>query len=93
MASGHVHRTQSPNTWQHRPSLQRVDSSCQLGAVHTWHIAAELYVRCHGSYRGISGRDATRPKSTRLTHMRHGGLRLLLRGVSFKFHFACRKFL
>jgi hypothetical protein len=35
MASGHVNRTQRPNTWLHRPSLQREDSSWQLGAVHT----------------------------------------------------------
>jgi hypothetical protein len=39
MASGHVNRTQRPNTWLHRPNLQREDSSCQLGAVHTWPIA------------------------------------------------------
>jgi hypothetical protein len=37
MASGHVNRTERPNTWQHRPSLRREDSSCQPGAVHTWH--------------------------------------------------------
>jgi hypothetical protein len=36
MASGHVNRTQRPNTWLHRPNLQREDSPCQLGAVHTW---------------------------------------------------------
>jgi hypothetical protein len=35
MASGHVNRTQRPNTWLHRPSLRREDSPCQLGAVHT----------------------------------------------------------
>jgi hypothetical protein len=39
MASGHVNRTQRPNTWLHRPSLRREDSPCQLGAVHTWHKA------------------------------------------------------
>jgi hypothetical protein len=39
MASGHVNRTNRPNTWLHRPSLLREDSSCQLGAVHTWHKA------------------------------------------------------
>src|SRR6516225_463987 len=39
MASGHVNRTNRPNTWLHRPSLRREDSSCQLGAVHTWHKA------------------------------------------------------
>ena len=43
MASGHVNRTQRPNTWLHRPSLQREDSPCQLGAVHTWHITS---IRC-----------------------------------------------
>jgi hypothetical protein len=36
MASGHVNRTDRPNTWLHRPSLQREDSPCQPGAVHTW---------------------------------------------------------
>ena len=36
MASGHVNRTQRPNTWPHRPMLRREDSPCQLGAVHTW---------------------------------------------------------
>jgi hypothetical protein len=35
MASGHVNRTNRPNTWLHRPSLRRDDSSCQPGAVHT----------------------------------------------------------
>src|SRR5271168_4741540 len=39
MASGHVNRTNRPNTWLHRPNLQREESSCQLGAVHTWHLA------------------------------------------------------
>ena len=39
MASGHVNRANRPNTWVHRPNLQREDSPCQLGAVHTWHIA------------------------------------------------------
>jgi hypothetical protein len=39
MASGHVNRANRPNTWLHRPRLQREDSSCQLGAVHTWHKA------------------------------------------------------
>jgi hypothetical protein len=40
MASGHVNRTNRPNTWLHRPSLQREDFPCQLGAVHMAHIAA-----------------------------------------------------
>jgi hypothetical protein len=39
MASGHVNRIKRPNTWLHRPMLQnREESSCQTGAVHTWHI-------------------------------------------------------
>jgi len=29
MASGHVNRTNRPNTWLHRPSLRRDDSSCE----------------------------------------------------------------
>jgi len=38
MASGHVNRIKRPNTWLHRPMLQnREESSCQHGAVHTWH--------------------------------------------------------
>jgi len=40
MASGHVNRTNRPNTWLHRPSLRREKSPCQLGAVHTWHFAS-----------------------------------------------------
>ena len=48
MASGHVNRTQRPNTWLHRPSLRREDSPCQLGAVHTWPIAS---FRCHVAVR------------------------------------------
>jgi hypothetical protein len=40
MASGHVNRADRPNTWLHRPSLRREVFPCQLGAVHTWHIAA-----------------------------------------------------
>jgi hypothetical protein len=37
MASGHLNRTNRPNTWLHRPSLRREDFPCQPGAVHTWH--------------------------------------------------------
>jgi hypothetical protein len=40
MASGYVNRIKRPNTWLHRPMLQnREESSCQTGAVHTWHKA------------------------------------------------------
>ncbi len=45
MASGHVNRTQRPNTWLHRPSLRREESSCQPGAVHTWPRATDPDVR------------------------------------------------
>ena len=31
MASGHVNRTNRPNTWLHRPATQREDFPCQLG--------------------------------------------------------------
>jgi hypothetical protein len=55
MASGHVNRTSRPNTWQHRPSLRREDSSCQPGAVHTWHktdvIVWPMNVRFRGEER------------------------------------------
>ena len=37
MASGHVNRTNRPNTWLHRPAMQREDFPCQPGAVHTIH--------------------------------------------------------
>ena len=47
MASGHVNRTNRPNTWLHRPATRREDSPCQLGAVHTWHFS-EVLVRCDG---------------------------------------------
>jgi hypothetical protein len=38
MASGHVNRTNRPNTWLHRPTCKREEKPCQLGAVHTWQI-------------------------------------------------------
>jgi len=55
MASGHVYRTNRPNTWLHRPSLRREDSPCQPGAVHTWPTAAENDVRSNVGYRVLSG--------------------------------------
>jgi hypothetical protein len=43
MASGHVNRTNRPNTWLLRPlCCTREESSCQPGVVHTWPKAAEL---------------------------------------------------
>jgi len=56
MASGHVNRTYRPNTWLHWPSLQREESSCQPGAVHTWHIAS---FRCDAIIRQLSGAKLT----------------------------------
>jgi hypothetical protein len=52
MAGGHVNRTNRPNTWLHRPSLQREDSSRQLEAVHTWHLADAPVSERRGSFRG-----------------------------------------
>ena len=65
MASGHVNRTYRPNTWLHRPSLQREESPCQPGAVHTWHFsdmaAAPRKVCFEGA--GSTGRRNTGVKS------------------------------
>ena len=55
MASGHVNRANRPNTWLHRPRLQREDSPCQLAAVHTWHKANMLFAFrnvCYWEQRG-----------------------------------------
>src|SRR5262245_46222752 len=41
MASGHVNRTNRPNTWLHRPACGREESPCQPGAVHTWQIVLQ----------------------------------------------------
>src|SRR5262245_48820464 len=41
MASGHVNRTNRPNTWLHRPTCKREEKPCQLGAVHTWQISLQ----------------------------------------------------
>ena len=61
MASGHVSRTNRPNTWQHRPATQREDSPCQLGAVHTWHIASFRCAAEFGRYWGIADVDQAAP--------------------------------
>ena len=56
MASGHVNRTNRPNTWAHRPICIGEKSPCQLGAVHTW---------------GYNGLDADMPPWPSLTHLCH----------------------
>src|SRR5689334_20499734 len=47
MASGHENRATRPNTWLLRPLLQREDSSCQPGAVHTWPARDMNCLRCY----------------------------------------------
>src|ERR1700745_3252073 len=54
MASGHECRANRPNTWLLRPMLQREDSPCQPGAVHTWPIAS---FRCKAALRSLSERS------------------------------------
>ena len=55
MASGHVNRTQRPNTWLHQLTLQRENFACQLGAVHTWHKADIGLSRGHVRFTPNSG--------------------------------------
>jgi hypothetical protein len=56
MASGHVNRTNRPNTWLHRPTLRREDSPCQPGAVHTWPISS---FRCDAMIRRLLEAERT----------------------------------
>jgi hypothetical protein len=77
MASGHVNRTKRPNTWQHRPSLRREDSSCQTGAVHTWHETdmplRSPDVRCWE----MNGPNSDAVRGLKMTHSGHScGLKL-----------------
>jgi len=60
MASGHVNRTNRPNTWLHRPACGREESPCQLGAVHTWHESEMPRRVLFGRLRGQSGHGAER---------------------------------
>jgi len=57
MASGHLNRTNRPNTWLLRPMLQREDSTCQPGAVHTWPSAS---FRVRATIRSLSGQSGHR---------------------------------
>src|SRR5262249_17295861 len=54
MASGHVNRTNRPNTWLHRPTCVREQSPCQPGAVHTWHKATYPSRRSMSAFGGKS---------------------------------------
>jgi hypothetical protein len=71
MASGHVNRIKRPNTWLHRPMLQnREESSCQPGAVHTWHIATFHSAAEFRRYRGHIGHRASRTNQARIMSTR-----------------------
>jgi hypothetical protein len=41
-----------PNTWLHRPACERAEKPCQLGAVHTWHKAADHTLIADGPFWG-----------------------------------------
>jgi hypothetical protein len=88
MASGHVNRTNRPNTWLHRLTLQRENFPCQLGAVHTWHKADIAVVsanvrfwvvgsigRCNTSIKSRSAR-VSKPKVSRDRSLRCRATRL-----------------
>src|SRR5262245_49547864 len=68
MASGHVNRTNRPNTWLHRPACGREESPCQPGAVHTWHFASDERCAQDVRFLGKCGLAAD-AKSTRLTRL------------------------
>jgi hypothetical protein len=72
MASGHANRANRPNTWLHRPATQREDSSCQPGAVHTWHKADVQTARMNVRFEGNNGHDAGVTPFPLVTHSRHG---------------------
>jgi hypothetical protein len=63
MASGHVNRTNRPNTWLHRPATRREDSPCQLGAVHTRQMVLQkmlhLLTAGYGTFRPSWHRSIT----------------------------------
>jgi hypothetical protein len=71
MASGHVNRTNRPNTWLHRPATRREDSPCQLGAVHTWHLADMTTVIADVCFRGQSRHSEMRRRCLPMTQTGH----------------------
>ena len=64
MASGHVNRTNRPNTWLHRLATRREDSPCQLGAVNTWHFSAVPTAQSNVGYLGWTGRHMLNASSS-----------------------------
>jgi hypothetical protein len=69
MASGHANRANRPNTWLLRPMLQREDSSCQPGAVHTWPFSDMTSTMGDVRSRGQNGSGADRLRLRLLTHI------------------------
>src|SRR5262245_44215931 len=68
MASGHVNRTNRPNTWLHRPACGSEESPCQPGAVHTWHECDLRLARTNvlsWESNGLNAHVAFRPFMTR----------------------------
>src|SRR5436189_6300130 len=66
-----------PDTWLHpNASLKKSDSSCTAGAVHTWPFATKMsaLMSAIGAKRTWRGQ----PKATRMTLMRHCGVKTLL---------------
>jgi hypothetical protein len=55
MASGHANRANRPNTWLHRPATRRDVLTCQLGAVHTWHLTETEVASTHVRSQSQSG--------------------------------------
>ena len=81
MASGHVNRTNRPNTWLHRPATRREDFPCQPGAVHTWHKADSG--RCLLISPLWGGKRTTKCSGRAFPLLTHSGNRDSIRGTGF----------
>jgi len=75
MASGHVNRTNRPNTWLHRPACGREESPCQPGAVHTWHFASNEPCAQDVRNLGISGLSSDAANDLQNETFRHQSAR------------------
>jgi hypothetical protein len=86
MASGHVYRANRPNTWLLRPILQREDSSCRPGAVHTWPKGDMPW--CPGNVRfwGATGPSCEAGRSLKVTRSAH--FRLCQKGGLTRYYVA-----